>query len=163
MSYYSQLIEDAAKKIEGYYISQSGINYKFITYPFNRDFVSLRLEGGQSLEFNNAFGVKTVDDITLILLTNNAFELFKQNVLDKDTEWKKVDQIKIVPNVSGKWVSTKRMEFINDDKAREQAEKYTSGTYYNTLQKYQPKGGSTRRKSTKRRRNRRGNRKTKKN
>jgi hypothetical protein len=134
----------------------------------------LMLQGGSSLGLNNAFGVTSVNNYyTYILLTNNAFELFKQNVLDKDMEWKKVEQIKNVPNVPGKWMSTKgmeRMEFIKYDKERAKAESSISGTVRThphttagTSGEKTLTAGSTRRKSTKRRRNRRGNRKTKKN
>ncbi len=146
--------------IKGYYISKSEIPIKFTMYqqwPGIED-ITLWLEGS-SRGINNAFKVKPGDDgSTYITITKNAFQSFKKDVLDKDMEWKNVEQInKIVPSVPGKWMSTKRMELINEDKAREQAESSISGTVRTHT------GGSTHRKPTKRRRNRRGNRKTKKN
>lgn len=127
--------------LNGIYTSNSGLPIPFTAFNGRPGVVIIWLEGSVSA-FSRISGHGD-----RLYVTEESFEKFKSNVLDKEgVEWKGFSHVTNVPNVPGTWQSNKSI-----------VDSYEGG---------KPKRNrpSSRRRPTKRRRSRRNvNRKTKKN
>lgn len=135
------------------------MNDKYTDEVANQKFKDIMIK-----QFNNRGVLLENGKYYRIYIPKDDFYHFKQHVLNNESTTKWNTYVGSI-NVHGTWLSKAKAKAIEEDQSRTNMEAAISGTYPKDKEA-KSKGGKSKhshRNPTKRRRNRRGNRKTKKN